>query len=333
MEALAQPKQKPVLDVQEGVRYKHAPELARGQIVGGSFFVQGRMYDGERIVQGGQADIYLASYRDVETKNYLPAVLKVQKNMSADNFAEQFAAEAELQKGLSAHTDNVVKFLGGGLDYSLSEGKVYWIGMERMFSSLDRIIHGMRLNKESPDMELVQRMLVPSLGAVATHIHEELDLGHGDLKLSNIMVDENYRGKIGDVGAAATSHKVNKAALRDYDIPVDVVEHPLTESGLSYGTHEFTPPEGLVHGNEIDPKKADYYAAGMVIHLTLGGRLPVEETVFVRGRPRLERPMPDVDSYDKAVPPEAKELVHGLTDPNPDNRLTLGEGVVRLAKI
>lgn len=321
---------KPVLETKSYIGYKEAPELEPGQTVGSDYEVVGRILDGKLVIGGGKADIYRAQH--IESGD--PAVVKVQKNMSAENYVSHFALEAELHRALSRHTDHVPRFLDGGLGVDDQGRRFSWLALEEMATSMDREIKRADIERQPLDFETVRNILVPSLGVVAL-MQEELGVAHVDIKPSNLFVDRNGRGRLGDFGSASAIETVNVTALREYDMPVDVVTQPLNDHGYE-GTIGYVPPEA--HGghgmNEVNLRQADSYAAGMTLHRCVGGRMPYGETHTVNGRMQTVEVGLPVAEYDNTlVPKEIAYLVLSLTDPDPTSRMTVREAVTELERI
>jgi serine/threonine protein kinase len=86
---------------------------------------------------------------------------------------------------------------------------------------------------------------------VVDHLHSH-GVAHRDIKLENVLLDENLNVKLGDLGMATDS---------------------FTQLRNLYGTPNYMPPEVLERQADIyDACKADVYSLGICLFILLSGQ-------------------------------------------------------------
>lgn len=109
--------------------------------------------------------------------------------------------------------------------------------------------------------DIISRTYFRQLVAGLEAIHEK-GAAHLDLKLDNLLLDENFRLKITDF---------------------DLCWHPEDPKVISKGSVNFRAPE-LATGICENPQKADMYSLGIILFvLKTSGRLPYDEKGFLNG--------------------------------------------------
>lgn len=100
--------------------------------------------------------------------------------------------------------------------------------------------------------EKVGRFLIKQILSTLQYIHKQ-GVAHRDIKLDNIMVDENMNIKFIDFGFAARGNI-----------------YSLTER---YGTQTYLAPE-IRRGEVYDGTKADAFSTGVVLYILVRGIFP-----------------------------------------------------------
>jgi serine/threonine protein kinase len=142
-------------------------------------------------------------------------------------------------------------------------------------------------------------------------IHKS-DLMHRDIKLENILLDENYDLKITDLEFSER--------LTDDD-------GNYIKSQRIVGSEAYMAPE-LFSNKEYFGDKADIYSCGITLYLFLNKRFPIKRANKSDSRFRLF--MSNRDEYirrnlNKETPDEIIKLLSNMFNPDPDSRITLSE--------
>jgi [calcium/calmodulin-dependent protein kinase] kinase len=136
-------------------------------------------------------------------------------------------------------------------------------------------------------------------------------VAHLDLKLSNLVIGEDYTLKIIDFDQ---SFMTGDLKLR------------------GRGTLNFRSPE-LQNGNCQDPFKADIFSIAIILFCLRFGKLPFNEEKLIKGK-NLEECLflePSQfwkfhgETYGVTLGEDFKTLFEGMTQPNPDKRFTIDQ--------
>ncbi len=196
----------------------------------------------EEIARGGMGVVYKARHRTLNRVVALKMILSGQFADAAD--VRRFHQEAESAANLD-HPGIVPIY-----DIGEHDGRHY-------FSM--KYIEGGSLAKRLPKMRKDTRRIVGLIADVARAIHHAHQRGilHRDLKPANILLDENDRPLVSDLGLA-------KQITSESD---------LTHTGAVVGTPAYMPPEQAAAKKEITTA-ADIYSIGAILYEALTGRPP-----------------------------------------------------------
>lgn len=125
---------------------------------------------------------------------------------------------------------------------------------------------------------------------------------HRDLKLENILLDQNSRVKIADFGFAA-------------------LQPPGWKLARSCGTPHYAAPE-VVAGGEYNGPPADIWSCGVILFALLNGHVPFDDD-----DPMMILEKVKIGKYimPMSMSPEAQDLVHRILNVNPEERITMKE--------
>ena len=263
----------------------HAPA---GELLAGRYQLE------RRIGQGGMAEVWVATDRDLDRK---VAVKWLETNLASDPVvAERFRREAIAVARLShpnivAVHDVVIHESRQAVVMQLVDGK----SLRQLLDSQKRL---------GPELTI-------HIGAaIAGALDEAHRAGfvHRDVKPGNILVTSDGRVLLTDFGIAK--------GLQPED-------EDLTSDNVMMGTAKYLSPE-QVRGRRLDGR-ADLYSLGLVLYECLAGRVPfLGETDADTALARLQRDPTDLGHLRPTLPIGLVNLIHKTLARNPAHRPQTG---------
>ena len=124
------------------------------------------------------------------------------------------------------------------------------------------------------------------------------NITHRDLKLENLLLDENYRIKITDFGLSYLGKNID-----------DLIETPC-------GTPSYAPPE-MLRGEKYNGILSDIWSCGIILYTMLVGNLPCSES---KEELVYENIMQNNYYFPENISKEAKDLIKNMLMINPKER-------------
>jgi eukaryotic-like serine/threonine-protein kinase len=235
-----------------------------------------------RIGGGGMAQVYLARHR---RSTGLFAIKVLAEHLCQDvHIVGRFEQEAKLAASLASHPNIVPIF-----DVGEGEGLHYLIMQFVTGEDLASFVR--REGRLSP----FAAANVIAQATEALSCAEAKHIVHRDLKLANMLLDENGRVKLLDFG-------ISKIA--------DVADG-LTRPGETLGTPFYMSPE-QIRGESCDIR-SDLYSLGVVFFELLSGRRPFEsESAMAIQMAHLNTPPPSLLTLDSELPVACDTVVQKL---------------------
>ena len=261
------------------------------------------------IGNGASSDVFL-----VYNSNNEEYALKI--------YTDDLAYETEILdlKLLDSHSESFLKLYSYGqieVEKGLSQNNIIlnkYIGKINKYALLNYIPNGelsnyvTKLNKGFSE-EISRIIFITVLSALS--ICHKNGIIHGDMKLENILVDENFDVKLIDFGY---SKKISDGKIFGY-----------------CGTTPYSSPETLEVCNKrgYDGIKNDIFCMGILLLALLLGRMPFEKCSFSDPLYRLII-IQDYDSFwknirTKFISDELKDLIMHMICFNPNERISLNE--------
>jgi hypothetical protein len=138
------------------------------------------------------------------------------------------------------------------------------------------------------------------------HAHDQ-GVVHRDVKPSNILIDEQGRGRLVDFGLAA-------------DAELEGAPDRLTRSGQFMGTPYYLAPECIKNGSKHAPPSSDIYSLGVTLYQALSGSLPYEGATTFDLFERITQGVPKPLELPKGAPPHLADCVLKAIAPDPELR-------------
>jgi len=282
-------------------------------------------HETSKLGRGGFGTVYKCSLPARKRGEVLEVAVK--KFSRDDNRRyEDFLAEVSVINRL--RHKNIVPLVG----WSYNKGEPLLIYEYMPNGSLDQHLFRKSSGKEHQQPALINQLgtrynMVKDIATGLHYVHHEYEpmVLHRDIKTSNIMVDSNFQGRLGDFGLACVVAKGKNS---------------YTDIGPR-GTPGFMSPEYILSGKATS--KSDVFAFGVLILEIITGKLAVDAqfrhiTDWVWHHHKEGRLLTAVDSQlmtEEFDPDDAKRLLLiGLacSHPNPSDRPNMVEAVQIITK-
>ena len=263
------------------------------KVFSGKYTIEGE------IARGGMGVIYKAVHT---TLNRQVAIKVLHPQYSGDPaFLKRFMREARAMAKLDH--DNIIRV------FDVSEdNEAHYIVME-YFSGKDL----KRLLLEKGRFQTQEMLSIIIQVTSALYYAHTRGIVHRDIKLGNIMVDNQGRAKIADFGIAAAADEIS-----------------VTVTGQIIGTPEYMSPE-QARGEHLDGR-SDLYSLGVVIYEMLTGQTPYEGVSRMAIVGKLLYDQEDVSlSFPPDVPVQLQDLIRHLLKKKLDERIP--DAAVLLSRI
>lgn len=239
-------------------------------------------------------------YKAVHLETKLFCAVKV---MNLEMMSEQFKAKflpREIKTLIDCQHDNIIKVW----DVFRSNSRVY-IFME--FAANGDISGYIRKN-DGIKQTLAAHWFMQAAEGIH-FLHETLLTSHRDIKLDNLLLDDNYIVKVTDFGFAKVSYveKASKVLL----------------SSTFCGTMPYNSPQ-LLERVPYNAFKSDVWAMGVVLFIMMNNKFPFH----FKNRKLMIKEMHDYPNFIRSrcfsnAPKQYMELQEGTLNPNEKERITI----------
>lgn len=168
------------------------------------------------------------------------------------------------------------------------------------------------IDKSGPYCESKAKLCFSEIANGIKYLHRH-SVAHRDLKLDNILLDENFNPKICDFGFSKFVSKEDKSGkLRKCDTFV--------------GTPSYEPPE-VINSLPYDAFKCDVWCLGVCLFVMLNQDYPFdsEEPKDKFVEKQIKRKYKFRSSVDSKLSQSSKDLVNKLLEPNPKDRINISQ--------
>jgi formylglycine-generating enzyme required for sulfatase activity len=247
----------------------------------------------EKLAEGGMGTVYKA----LHTKLGREVALKVLP--TAGSGSEQAIARFEREMKAVAGLDH--PHIVRALDAREVEGTRFLVLEYIDGADLSRLV---RSRGPLPVVEACRLVLQAAVGLQYAHEHE---LIHRDVKPSNLIVDQQGRLKILDLGLARFR-------------PAEPTDDEMTRSGQTMGTAEYMAPEQASDTHAVDAR-ADVYGLGCALYYLLVGHAPYPgETAYQIIKAHHESPIPSLRAERPDVPERLDRVFQRMVAKTPAER-------------
>ncbi|KAL8774839.1 MAG: hypothetical protein Q9209_000778 [Squamulea sp. 1 TL-2023] len=267
---------------------------------------------GRELGKGGFAICYEGRPRRA-TGGQTYALKIVKASMAQKNNRQKF--RTELQIHAKMRHPNIVEF-----HKAFTYEECTYVVLELCPNGSIQDIVRARLGLSLPE---IRRLVVQLCGAIK-YMHAR-NVIHRDLKMGNLFLDHEMNVKIGDFGLAAVL-----VSPGEYE---GSYTKALSRRTTLCGTPNYIAPEILDKTKGGHDLKVDIWALGCIIYAMICCRPPFQaesnNEIYEKAK-AVDYHWPERGSDPKFrihIPEEAKDLVAGLLQPNPKDRLNLDETV------
>ncbi|GAA5968768.1 hypothetical protein JCM11641_000725 [Rhodosporidiobolus odoratus] len=247
---------------------------------------------GELLGEGGFARVYLCTEPDGISYKALKVIDKQQ--LKSTKTKSKLFAEIKIHQAMQH--PNIIAFEHCFED----DGNVY---MQLELCSNGSLLDLLRARKRYTEPE--SRFYLTQLVGACDYMHANSVI-HRDLKLGNLMLDENMDLRVGDFGLAA------------------LVKFPGERKKTICGTPNYIAPEILFDQKAGHSFEVDIWSIGVILYTLLIGRPPFQ-TKDVKNIYRKIRDNAYTFPSDHSLSPEAIDLISWILRPTPAERPTLAE--------
>jgi len=251
------------------------------------------------IGKGADAEVRAATEKQPNGRQLAVKILKI------NNEDEKYRFKRELEVTKSLVHENIIKFY----DVSEEEGAMY-IFMERGGKTLEK--YAEECGGENGMEEIVVRNLFLQIVNAISFIHSK-GICHRDIKLENVLVDENSQ----------------KAVIIDFGF-CGLVKNDSSVFSDSVGSPLFNSPEKII--NQVSQiksgycgKSSDVWSLGVCLYYMLNACYPF----YPYGSMSMEELTQQILSTDVFLSPslsnDANDLISKLLDKNPQRRITISQ--------
>jgi serine/threonine protein kinase len=171
-----------------------------------------------------------------------------------------------------------------------------------------------------------KKRLFSQLCNVVDYLHRQCNVVHKDIKLDNVLLDDDMNIKLCDFGlavyqrhSAAPTHLAQVARSgSSLSSPIDTT----TSTEDIGGSLAYCAPEQIKATRVLSCPKTDVWSIGVILFAMFAGRLPFDDDYDVRLRQTIlagKYSMPDTFS------PELADLVSHCLESNPSLRYSLDQ--------
>ncbi|SMP77693.1 serine/threonine protein kinase [Neorhodopirellula lusitana] len=251
---------------------------------------------------GGMSSVYLAEHTGLNDKRAIKVLPR--KRVKDASYLARFKLEAQAIASLSH--PNIVR--AHDID---QEGDTHFIVMEYV-DGLDLQI----LVKRDGPLDLSTAADVIGQAARGLHHAHERGVIHRDIKPANLLVDQEGRVRLLDMGLALMESEA------DHSVTVAHSENVL-------GTADYLAPEQAINSHNVD-RRVDIYGLGCTLYFLLTGRPPFADGTLAQRIIKHQNEMPrSIRELRPDCPIELERMCFKMMQKDPNDRYETAELVAQ----
>ncbi|KAI9335565.1 kinase-like domain-containing protein [Pilaira anomala] len=170
---------------------------------------------------------------------------------------------------------------------------------------------------KKPMSENEARRIFLQLCDAVKYLHEEAKVCHKDLKLENILFDEDNHLKLCDFGLAIYQQPV-KFNAQNLPLSPEIID----ELECAAGSLAYAAPEQIKSAKAITCPSTDIWSLGVILYTLVSAKLPFHDDFDLRLQQKILNGQYDMPSH---FSPELQDLIHHCLDLNPESRFNINQ--------
>ncbi|KAI7905190.1 kinase-like domain-containing protein [Cokeromyces recurvatus] len=242
--------------------------------------------------------------------------IKIIKRTSSS--LDELRLERELSIWKNLNHPNIVK-----LEKVLETDSAFFLVSEYCSGGnlLSRLLHDHQENKGRSSSSIEETTMIKSifidLCKALYYLHEEVKVCHKDLKLENILLDQDGRAKLCDFGLAIYQQPSITTHINTIPLSPECVQDDLD---CAAGSLAYAAPEQIKSKRAIACPSTDIWSLGVILYALITGRLPFADEFELRLQQKILEGQYEMPT---TISPELQDLIRNCLSVNPDTRFTI----------
>ncbi|KAI9267192.1 kinase-like domain-containing protein [Helicostylum pulchrum] len=171
---------------------------------------------------------------------------------------------------------------------------------------------------KKPMSENEARRIFLQLCQAVKYLHQDAKVCHKDLKLENILFDEDNNVKVCDFGLAIYQQPVKMNPATNLPLSPEIIN----ELECAAGSLAYAAPEQIRSAKAISCPSTDIWSLGVVLYTLVTAKLPFHDDYDLRLQQKILNGQYDIPSN---VSNELQQLIKSCLDVNPDTRFNINQ--------
>ncbi|KAI8091437.1 kinase-like domain-containing protein [Gilbertella persicaria] len=172
------------------------------------------------------------------------------------------------------------------------------------------------LNKKSLTESEARRIFVQLCDAIR-YLHEDAKVCHKDLKLENILLQDNDHVKLCDFGLAMCQQPLKINPVTHLPLSPDLSD---SDDNCAGGSLAYAAPEQIKSTKAIGCPSTDIWSLGVILYALVTGKLPYSDNYDLRLQQKILHGEFEMPTF---VSPELQLLLRHCLESDPQKRYTI----------
>ncbi|KAG2235883.1 hypothetical protein INT48_008186 [Thamnidium elegans] len=171
---------------------------------------------------------------------------------------------------------------------------------------------------KKPMSENEARRIFLQLCQAVKYLHEQVKVCHKDLKLENILFDEDNNVKVCDFGLAIYQQPVKINPATNLPLSPEIIN----ELECAAGSLAYAAPEQIRSAKAISCPSTDIWSLGIILYTLVTAQLPFHDDYDLRLQQKILNGQYNIPSN---LSEELQQLIRKCLDSNPDSRFNINQ--------